>query len=329
MELIDGGMDFTKYLEGISYLEAQTIREAKSFQSDIDDYFENGVSTHGLTLPWERTHDVIQLAPGELSIWAGVNGHGKSQLVGQVMLWAMKSEKVLIASLEMKPWQTITRMAAQAANCEPSRAFVNDFLAWTDNRLWIYDQLDSVAADRILGMVHYAAVELKIHHIVIDSLTKCGLTRDDYAAQAKFVDRLQWAAKRYGCHIHLVCHMRKGQEGHKSGKFDVRGAAEITDLADNVFIVSRHKAKESAEEKQSRGFPLDKKELELIEMPDSFLEVAKNRKTGEEKTFGLWFHKPSNQFTDNSNRRPMYFHIETQKKTTAPGWEVYEREMAP
>lgn len=310
MELISDNVNFAAYLENLSFLEADTIRPAPDFMPDIEDYFNNGVKTHGLLLPWERTHDVIQLAPGELSIWAGVNGHGKSQIAGQVILWAMKEYRSLIASLEMKPWQTITRMAAQAAGCDPSHRFVKEFLTWTDGRLWIYDQLDSVAADRILGMVHYAANELAIQHIVIDSLTKCGLSRDDYTAQAKFVDRLQWAAKRYNVHVHLVCHMRKGMEGHKSGKFDVRGAAEITDLADNVFIISRNKGKEQVEEKNLKGYPLDKKETEMLTMPDSFLEVAKNRKTGEEKTFGLWFNRDCNQFVPTQDRRAMYYHME-------------------
>ena len=313
MELIKN-VNFAKYLADISFLEAETIKQASSFQDAVDDYYDNGAGKSGMLLPWERTHDTIQLADGELSIWAGVNGHGKSVLVGQVVMWAMKTERVLIASLEMKPHQTIIRMAAQAAGCTPSRDFVGEFLAWTDERLWIYDQLDTVAADKILGMTHYAAVELGIKHIVIDSLTKCGLSRDDYAAQAKFVDRLQWAAKRYNVHIHLVCHMRKGMEGQKSGKFDIRGAAEITDLADNVFIVGRNKPKELTVEKSNRGGIMNAAELELLDQPDTFLEVAKNRKTGEEKTFGLWFNKESNQFMTNSDRRPMLFNMDTDTK---------------
>ena len=127
MELIKN-VNFAKYLADISFLEAETIKQASSFQDAVDDYYDNGAGKSGMLLPWERTHDTIQLADGELSIWAGVNGHGKSVLVGQVVMWAMKTERVLIASLEMKPHQTIIRMAAQAAGCTPSRDFVGEFL---------------------------------------------------------------------------------------------------------------------------------------------------------------------------------------------------------
>ena len=45
---------------------------------------------------------------------------------------------------------------------------------------------------------------------MIDSLVKCGVGVDDYNAQKKFVDALCWAAKQHKVHIHLVNHIRKG-----------------------------------------------------------------------------------------------------------------------
>lgn len=304
MELIKSNkLNFAAYLEDISFLEADTVKPASSFGEDLDAFYAGG-GIQGALLPWDRTHETIQFSPGELTIWAGESSSGKSQVTGQAILWWLRDTKAVIASMEMQPWQTVRRMANQAAGCEASRDFAHRFLEWTDNRLWIYDQVDSVAVEKILGMAHWSINELGVADVVIDSLTKCGLSRDDYSAQAKFVDKLQWIAKRYNCRIHLVCHMRKPPQGHRSGKHDVRGAAEITDLADNVLVISRNKIKEAEEEKMRRGRTHDP---ERLQEPDTFLEVAKNRKTGEEKTFGLWFNKESNQFVTRTDRRPIPF----------------------
>ena len=310
MELKLPDHNFKEYLEGLSFLEAQMVRGVEDFQDELDAFYDNPEKEQGIYLPWEGSHNIIRLAPGELTVWGGESSSGKSQITGQVILWNLGREKAVIASMEMKPLDTIRRMACQAAGCIASRSFGNEFIQWAAGKLWIYDQLDSVPTDNILGMVHWCVRELGITQIVIDSLTKCGLPRDDYAAQAKFVDRLQWAAKHYNCHIHLVCHMRKPAAGHKSGKHDIRGAAEITDLADNVMVVSRNKSKEAAQEKSDHGRALTDKELSRLEEPDTFLNVVKNRKTGDERGIGLWFNKDANQFTSDSNRRPMHFNID-------------------
>lgn len=309
MELNLPAIDFREYLEGISFLESQMVRNVADFQDELDAFYDNPDKERGIYLPWGRSHEIIRLAPGELTVWGGESSSGKSQITGQVILWNLGQEKAVIASMEMKPRDTIKRMACQAAGCIASRSFENRFVQWAAGRLWVYDQLDSVAAEKILGMVHWCVRELGITQIVIDSLTKCGLSRDDYTAQAKFVDRLQWAAKHYDCHIHLVCHMRKPAAGHKSGKHDIRGAAEITDLADNVLVISRNKSKEVAQEKSNHGRTLSDKELSRLEEPDTFLHVEKNRKTGDERGIGLWFNKDANQFTCNTARRPMYFEM--------------------
>ena len=286
--------------------EAQHIIPAEDFWGALCRLAEGGEETSGAPLPWGKTHDTIRLRPGELSIWGGINGHGKSALLGQVILWNLLEEPALIASMEMRPEQTMLRMASQAIGRKPTPDDVMEWLPKISGRLWIYDQLDSVRSDRILAMVHYAASELGVSHIVIDSLTKCGITRDDYAAQTRFVDKLQWAAKRYSVHVHLVCHMRKGDDENRSpGKFDIRGAAEISDLADNVFVVHRNKGKEAAQRQQEFGAPLTKAQEEKLNEPDSLLTLAKNRHGGVEDCWGLWFHPSSQQFMAVSSPHPM------------------------
>lgn len=288
--------DLSQYINDLSFIEAQSIVDLTEFYSEVADYAANGNSLQGSKLPWLKTQDFTRVSNGKLSIWAGENGSGKSLVLGQVITNLMlQGRKAIIASLEMKPRETLYRMICQSATCKASKDYCLKWISEFTGRLYIYDQLDRIAAERILAMAHYAAHELGVKDIVIDSLTKCGVGRDDYAAQATFVDKLQWCAKRWDVHIHLVCHMRKSGDGKAGGKNDIRGAAEITDLADNVYILRRNKRKEQEAEYAAVGLEANQ---DILNQPCAYLAQEKNREYGEEKTFSLWYHKPSGLFLE-------------------------------
>lgn len=284
--------------------ESQFIAKPSDFKAATVERFES--RTDGLTgdcLPWAKTHDKIRLRPGEVSLWPGINGHGKSLALGQCMAWLLPERRCLIASMEMKPAATLERMLRQCAGSAlPARQFVDRWFQWTDDRLWLYDQSDTVAPERIIGMVHYAAAELDIHHVVIDSLMKCGIRGQSdaqYAGQRDFVDRLAWAAKTHNCHIHLVHHMRKGEkESIIPDKFDIRGAGEIADMVDNIFIAHRNKEKERAVEKGEA--------VEHYE-PDQVIRCEKQRNGEWEGTVKLYWDGPSQQFVPNPDKGAMYW----------------------
>lgn len=309
-------VDLDAYLAKVADREAEMLHWATNWRSDLLARVINGAEVEGDKLPWSKTHSSVRLRPGELSIWAGINGHRKSMLLGQVMLWLARERRICIASLEMKPAETLFRMATQAHGGELDVDTAAHFVEGCNGRICLYDQLDTVEADRILGMVHYAANELGCQHIVIDSLTKCGISGDDYGKQKRFVDRLQWAAKSYEVHIHLVAHMRKGKdESDRPGKFDIRGASEITDLADNVFITWKDKAREEAQYLRSTGGNLTPEHIRALDRPDQILDVAKQRHGEFEGRFSLWFHARSLQFLGSDEGRAL-------------PWPDYEGNMA-
>lgn len=305
-------IDFKQYLEDMSYIEAQSLRSSTDFTDDVAEMARMGDQLIGCTMPWPKTHDWTRIGDGKLSIWAGVNGSGKSQLLGQVLTHTMENgRKAVVASLEMQPKQTLYRMICQSATCKASAGYSMAWLEHFAGRLFIYDQLDRVDVDRILAMCHYAAHELDAKDIVIDSLTKCGVGRDDYTKQAEFVDRLQWCAKKWNVHIHLVCHMRKpSQEGGKASKFDIRGAAEITDLADNVYVITRNHRKEEEIAKRDMGFDYNE---ELVNMPCCSLSIEKNRDYGHQRKFGLFFDRASGAYIETESARVRPLNLEVAK----------------
>lgn len=278
--------------------ESQFVMPMSDWREDVIELVRYGDRQTGELLPWSKTHDKFRLRPSEVTLWAGINGHGKSLLVGQVMLW-LKS-KMVIASMEMPPPKTIRRMVSQAAGTEhPTVDFANHFMDTTDN-IYLYDQLDSVEQERIIGLAHYAAKELGVKHVVIDNLAKCVKGTDDYSAQKEFVNRMCWAAKTHGIHVHIVHHIRKAKsEEDIPDKFDIKGAGEITDLVDNVVIVHRNKRKELM---RASGEEIDDT------TPDSRLIVAKQRHGGWEGRVNLWFipfGDYGGQYVSRPNSGPM------------------------
>jgi twinkle protein len=297
---IPHGVDFNKFIKLVGEMEAQEIHSAGHWKQELIER-SYGETITGDCLPWAKTFPLFRLRPGELTLWGGMNGHRKSMLLGQVMLNLLETHKV-IASLEMKPTETLWRMCLQAAGTgNPPKQFVERFSDYADKNLLVYDQLDTVKSDKILGFVHYCASVMKCTHIVIDSLTKCGLGTADRDKEADFIDRLQWAAKSLNCHIHLVCHVRKPDnrgEDYKPNKFDVRGAGQLVDLCDNLVIVWKDKKRESM-----KGVSLDLKNQEYFDKhSDQVLLIEKQRHGAWEGNINLFFHGPSLQFTSEENR---------------------------
>ncbi|HUW51898.1 MAG TPA: toprim domain-containing protein, partial [Rhodanobacter sp.] len=59
------------------------LRNAAEFEDAI--WAEYNRVDEGLRLPWAKTHEALLLRPGEVSLWAGVNGHGKSAVVSHIV----------------------------------------------------------------------------------------------------------------------------------------------------------------------------------------------------------------------------------------------------
>lgn len=270
--------------------ESQFLIKPSNLYDQLIKRRDNDESIKILNLPWSKTNPYVKLREGEVSLWCGISGHGKSTLLGQVAAWGLK-QKWLIASMEMLPESTVERMVKQiSGKNEPDNETIKNILNFMDRNLWLYDQTDTVKSERILALIRYAKT-LGINHIIIDSLMKCGIGKDNLEGQAAFIDKLCWLAKTTRIHIHLVHHTRKTEsEKRVPDKFDVRGAAEIVDQVDNVFIVHRNKSKE---EDQTGDY---------VDQPDCFLRCAKQRHFSWEGTFGLWFDKPSNQYVADAHR---------------------------
>jgi len=313
LELIPDTIDFASYLRET---DAKThVKPASVWMQDLIDRLRNPDQTKKIYLPWDKTRDVFNFRKGEVTLWAGQNGHGKTQVVSQVVLSLMgQDEKAVIASFEMKPQTTMQRLARMYAGTNPFSpeyqehgkesliALYNEFGEWTDGRLWIYDQQGTVSAERVIGMARYCAKEKGITQIVIDSLMKCVRGEDDYNGQKEFVDELTALARDNQVHVHLIHHTRKpANESHIPDKYDNKGSGAITDLVDNVMMVWRNKPKE--DEKKANS----KKPRMLEVESDAMLFCRKQRNGEDEPSIKLWFDRDSQQYIGDPSDPLMFF----------------------
>jgi twinkle protein len=298
MELIKDDIDLTGYMS--EEAKEHRVMPASEWVNDVIDHFWKPDNSPRVRLPWKKTHNDFHLRPAEVSLWAGINGHGKSQLLGQVMHGLCEQNvRTGLASLEMRPHSTMARMTRQAYGADfPPKDYIQRFGQWTDGRLWIYDHVGSSNPKTMAAVIRYAVDKFQVQHFVIDNLMKVVHGEDDYNAQKDFVNSLCVIAKDTGCHIHLVLHIKKlRNETDIPNKFDIKGSGAITDLVDNVFIVWRNKAKETAMRMGEQYEPED---------PDCLLILDKQRHGETEGRYRLFFDHGSMQYVEDRNGLPTH-----------------------
>lgn len=281
----------------MSYLDPASMTE-----SMIAFFHEPEENRHRVRLPWFKMKDIFEFRLGEVSLIAGINGHGKSMLWGQVVLSLLaQGEKVLIVSLEMQPVYTMARMIRQStATGVPPRPMIERLTSWSSGKLWIYDRLGKCDPQRLVALIRYAKDKLGITHVVVDNMTKVIDGEKDIDAQKNFADLIGRVAHDLHLHVHLVMHIRKLEDESKvPSKMDIKGGGAVMDMADNIFIVWRNKAKEQGMR--------DGEKVKAPE-PDCLLVLDKQRNAAGEDNegrFGLWFDRASNQYVEKRGSQPV------------------------
>lgn len=288
--------------------------ELKRFSAFVNKLVEEFYPPDGLILgyepPWPKTKGKVHFRPSELSVWSGINGHGKSQFLGQVMLGMMEQgARVCIASLELRPSKLLMRLTKQAtAMALPSPEYIHAVAKHYEDSIWLFDLVGNAKSARLLEVFKYARQRYGIDVFIIDSFMMLDIAEDDYKAQKSFIEKLCEFKNQNACQIHLVVHPRKGaDESSAPGKLDYKGTGAISDLADNCFTIWRNKEKEQAVQKQNDGFALTDKEQEKLYMSDCAWRCDKQRHGDWEGKMSFWFDRASFQYLQSDSKKPIPF----------------------
>ena len=289
-------------------LDPEELRRAGEFTDQVIELFHpTSAEQSGYWLPFEKLKDLVRFRPGELSIWTGPSGHGKSQVLSHASVeWGYQGARVCIASLEMAPRQLLKRMVKQAGNVDrPTHDYIRAIMQWLDDWLWLVAIVGKMSPGAVIKIFEYARARYGCDTFIIDSLMRLGVGSEDYEGQEKAIyEMLNWAVEK-GVHLHLVAHSRKQDTKHGGNTApeteDIKGASEIGSNAFNILSVWRNRKQEGQiqdlEEKLSRGDIGARAALDqLLSYPGVTLNVAKQRNGDYEGKTGLWFNQETYQY---------------------------------
>lgn len=243
---------------------------------------------------------------GELSVWTGKRGIGKSTLLSQLLLEAVdQGHNVCAYSGELPKEQFREWTYLQAAGPEHISYITDphtgkklasaDAMAdrqiskWLNERFWLFDLEHNTRHDpeTILKQFEYAKMRYNCDVFLVDNIMSVDFDgysdRDFNRIQSKFTQMLVTFSKRRGVHTHLVVHPRKSTSDNntKISSDDVSGSGDITNRADNVFFLTTNQVKRT---------------------DDPVIQVLKNRDFGSHKHQWMRFDKKSRRFCDDSDR---------------------------
>jgi twinkle protein len=243
---------------------------------------------------------------GQLSVWTGKSGAGKSSFLGQLLLESVEDGQPVCAysgeltAADFQYW--INLQAAGPDNTSKHFDTVrNKYISyiekditarikeWYRGKFWLYDNEiseDSGEEKGIIKLFAFAAKKYGCKVFLVDNLMTSRFDqeneKDFYLAQAKFVSKLVKFATTHNVHVHLVAHPNKAR-GNLI-KEDISGRAEITNLAHNVFSVER---------------ATENPEIDC----DTVVKILKSRSGAEiDKEIGLMFDKHCKRFWQKSNQ---------------------------
>lgn len=258
---------------------------------------------------------------GEISIVSGLNGSGKSSWLNCISLNAIqRGFKVAMFSGELMKEKVKTWLNQVAAGKEfVKRVYgYEDFYyvpkdvttkidAWSKDKFFLYDNKYGRNWSRLLESIKTVVEKKEVNLLILDNLMTLDLdafSGDKNEKQSSFVNSLAELAKMANIHIILVAHPRKSLTFLR--REDIGGSGDITNLADNVYII--HRCNKDFEKRAPEFLGQD--EVNKIIQYDGFsniVEVCKNRFVGSvDNIFGYYYEMETKRFLQSKTEHVVY-----------------------
>jgi len=210
--------------------------------SDHWDSFLN-LLRNGFPVGWKPRGELgnhISFFPGYTSIITGIPGHGKSEVLDQILIQLAIDYNLRGGFFTPENWPTelhivklveklIGKSAFKATGMELDKA--KDFLS--DRMFWIYPD-EGYKLETVLDKIRQAVLKYGINWYVIDPWNKLEHHDDSTNYVSRCLDLISNFNKKNGTHAFLVAHPTKMKFDHEEGKYDVPGLYDISGSA-NFF----------------------------------------------------------------------------------------------
>ena len=266
----------------------------------------------------ELDKKIIGLFAGELTVLSGLNASGKTSWLNCLALNVIQQGfKVAIWSGEMQDWRFqgwLNQMAAGKNYVRKKEGFENFYYtpskvceqidAWVDNKLFLYNNSYGNNWQQLFNDIKELVDNEGVQLIVIDNLAALSIESYDsgtYANQTKFILDVKDYAKQKNIHVVLVAHPRKQNDFLR--KESISGTADLTNIADNVFLI--HRVGQDFQ-KRAGDFLGEGKVQEYLGF-SNVLEVAKNRQMGVvDHLVGMYYEMESRRLKNSIAEHIVY-----------------------
>lgn len=286
---VNDGVDVYELFKNAKDVDPADLCRPGDFRDEIyhEFYPVDGVIP-GDETPWNLP---FRFCPGEVTVWSGYSGDGKSVCMGYVSLFfAKQNRKTCIASFEMKPKKTFKNMMRQLLGTpRPTDDAFDKALDWMDRYFFVFNRVGGATIGETLALFEYVAKKYGVNHFLVDSLMRIDDVFEEEGAQSSknLMNALQGFAKKYNVHVHLVAHSKKPDARHPASKYppmkhSVSGSKALTDNCDNLVIVWRNRQKsEDIDDARNMG---DSGKLEALRYEhDARFIIAKCREDGSQE----------------------------------------------
>ena len=266
----------------------------------------------------ELDKKIIGLFAGELTVLSGLNASGKTSWLNCLALNVIQQGfKVAIWSGEMQDWRFqgwLNQMAAGKNYVRKKEGFENFYYtpskvceqidAWVDNKLFLYNNSYGSRWEQLFNDIKELVDKEGVQLIVLDNLAALcidGYESGTYANQTKFILDVKDYAKQKNIHVILVAHPRKQNDFLR--KESISGTADLTNIADNVFLI--HRVGQDFQ-KRAGEFLGESKVQEYLGF-SNVLEVAKNRQMGVvDHLVGMYYEMESRRLKNSIAEHIVY-----------------------
>lgn len=297
--------------EKLKVIDTYKLDNSSNFKDIHDIEITEDKKTYVLSNTKELDKNIKGFALGELSVWSGGNASSKSTYMNQIALESINQNyNVAIYSGELTSNRLLQWITLQASNKEDvinNKGFYrpkykDKILYWLDTRLFIYDNELGNKKDTLLESIQDVVERKNVKVIIIDNLMSIELSNQNkYDEQSILIKELSSLAKKLNIHIHFVCHPRKAMTFLR--KNDISGTADLTNIADNVFILHRVGDDFKNSIKESKHLKEDNPIFQFTNV----IEICKNREYGVQDVFvGMYYEKETKRLLDHENEKRHY-----------------------
>ncbi|GAM20688.1 hypothetical protein SAMD00019534_038630 [Acytostelium subglobosum LB1] len=245
------GKNLSAILSTAANVPHDQICDFSLVRTSIYNELTNPASVNGVKSKWFPTFNKLLKGhrKGELTIFSGPTGIGKTTLLSQLSLdFSTQGTRTLWGSFEIKVARLAKKMMGQytGVNLEDK---VEEYNRMADEfetlPMYFLRFYGSTHIDKVLDAMEYAVYVHDVEHIVLDNLQfmlsgqSKGVERFENMDES--IEKLRHFATQKNVHITVVIHPRKQDIGIPLNINDIFGTAKATQEADNVIIMQNGK----------------------------------------------------------------------------------------